>query len=85
MALAHARPPRRRPEGGELREGVDPDRVARFVVGACTGMQVYSQLATQRADLIQRVCDMWALLLPGIASAPVADGIQAGPERVPAS
>ncbi|WP_053742725.1 ScbR family autoregulator-binding transcription factor [Streptomyces sp. NRRL WC-3618] len=70
---------------GELREEVDPDRLARFVVGACTGMQVYSNLATKRADLMERVCDMWDLLLPRVASASVVGDIQVGPTRVPVS
>ncbi|MFB0620604.1 ScbR family autoregulator-binding transcription factor [Streptomyces sp. AGS-58] len=71
--------------GGELRAAVSPDRLARFLVGACTGMQVYSQLATQRADLMERVQDMWELLLPGVAPESVADGIQVDSERVTAS
>ncbi|MFJ4152926.1 ScbR family autoregulator-binding transcription factor [Streptomyces galbus] len=69
---------------GELREGVDPDQLARFVVGACTGMQLYSHLATRRADLMERVCDMWDLLLPSVASQAVLHDIHVGPTRVPA-
>ncbi|MFJ7152523.1 ScbR family autoregulator-binding transcription factor [Streptomyces sp. NPDC100445] len=72
-------------DDGELRAGVDPDQLARFVVGACTGMQVYSQLATQRADLTERVQDMWELLLPSVARESVAGAIGLGAERVPAS
>ncbi|GGW20912.1 gamma-butyrolactone-binding protein [Streptomyces capoamus] len=70
---------------GELEDGVDTDRVARFIVAACTGMQVYSQLATGRADLTERVCDMWALLLPSIAPAAVHANISVDPQQVPAS
>ncbi|WP_432088435.1 ScbR family autoregulator-binding transcription factor [Streptomyces sp. bgisy095] len=68
---------------GELREGTCPDRLARFLVGACTGLQVYSNLAVGRADLMERVCDMWDLLLPSVASESVAHDIQIGPARVP--
>nr|WP_223183393.1 MULTISPECIES: ScbR family autoregulator-binding transcription factor [unclassified Streptomyces] len=68
---------------GELRDGVDIDRLARFVVGACTGMQVYSNLATKRADLTERVCDMWDLLLPSIAIEAIRHDIHVGPTRVP--
>ncbi|MFF5935586.1 ScbR family autoregulator-binding transcription factor [Streptomyces sp. NPDC012508] len=53
---------------GSLREGVSPEEVAQFVVGACTGVQLYSQLLTGRADLTERTCSMWRLLLPGIAA-----------------
>ncbi|MEU2060928.1 ScbR family autoregulator-binding transcription factor [Streptomyces sp. NPDC013455] len=70
---------------GELREAVSPDQLARFIVGACTGMQVYSQLATNRADLMERVCDMWELLLPSVAAESVVPDIRISPERVPAS
>ncbi|WP_166028457.1 ScbR family autoregulator-binding transcription factor [Streptomyces chilikensis] len=70
---------------GELKEAVDPDRVAKFVVGACTGMQVYSYLATGRADLMERTCDMWSLLLPSIVPEEVVDNISVDPGRVPTS
>lgn len=53
---------------GDLRKDVRPETVAHFVVGACTGMQLYSQLLTNRNDLIDRTCEMWQLLLPGIAN-----------------
>ncbi|WP_053662770.1 ScbR family autoregulator-binding transcription factor [Streptomyces sp. MMG1121] len=69
--------------GGELRASVSPDRVARFVVGACTGMQVYAHLATKRADLMERVSDMWELLLPGVAADSMLHDIQIDPERIP--
>lgn len=69
---------------GELLGRVNTDRLARFVVGACTGMQVYSNLATKRADLMERVCDMWDLLLPSIASEAVLHDIHIGPTRIPA-
>jgi AcrR family transcriptional regulator len=68
---------------GELRDGTSPDRLARFVVSACTGIQLYSNLATNRADLMERVCDMWTLLLPSVACPAAADGIQVDPARVP--
>ncbi|MEW1698396.1 ScbR family autoregulator-binding transcription factor [Streptomyces sp. NPDC091278] len=68
---------------GELREGTCPERLARFVVGACTGMQVYSNLATKRVDLTERVCDMWDLLLPSVASESVVHDIHVGPTRIP--
>ncbi|MFD7135928.1 ScbR family autoregulator-binding transcription factor [Streptomyces sp. NPDC059894] len=67
---------------GELEETADPDRLARFVVAACTGMQVYSQLATGRSDLMERVCDMWTLLLPSISPAAVRANIVVDPQQV---
>ncbi|MGK5732023.1 ScbR family autoregulator-binding transcription factor [Streptomyces sp. URMC 124] len=66
---------------GELREGADPDRVAAFVVGACTGVQLYAQLLNGRKDLPERTVHMWELLLPGIAVPDVADRIDLDGER----
>ncbi len=54
-------------DSGDLHPGVDPKAVARFLVGACTGVQLYSQLVSERADLMDRTCEMWQILLPGIA------------------
>ncbi|MEO3977600.1 ScbR family autoregulator-binding transcription factor [Streptomyces sp. CAU 1734] len=53
---------------GELRDFVDERKVAEFVVGACTGMQLYSDLAAGRTDLPRRTVNMWELLIPAIAS-----------------
>lgn len=68
-------------ENGELRPGVDPDRTATFVVGACTGMQLYSELRTGREDLTEQVVQMWELLLPGLAVPSRFDEIDLNPER----
>ena len=43
--------------------------LARFVIGAFTGVQTVSQVLTQRTDLEQRVDEMWGFLLPGIMPA----------------
>ncbi|WP_408022507.1 ScbR family autoregulator-binding transcription factor [Streptacidiphilus albus] len=52
---------------GELQAGVRPEEVAQFVVGACTGIQLFAEAATRRSDLPERAVRMWRLLLPGIA------------------
>ncbi|WP_434587173.1 ScbR family autoregulator-binding transcription factor [Streptomyces sp. A5-4] len=52
---------------GDLREEVSPQEVAQFIVGACTGVQLYSQLVSGRKDLMERTYVMWRLLLPGLA------------------
>ncbi|MEU0664380.1 ScbR family autoregulator-binding transcription factor [Streptomyces lavendulocolor] len=66
---------------GELREGVDPEVVARFVVGACTGIQLYSRQVDGRASLPQRVKEMWDCLLPGIAAPGTAQDFDTGVAR----
>lgn len=53
---------------GQLREGVDAAGFGRFVVASLTGVQVISAVLTSRADLIQRIEDMWRMLLPGVVS-----------------
>ncbi|PTR27605.1 TetR family transcriptional regulator [Rhodococcus sp. OK519] len=53
---------------GEIVRTVDPSTLARFVIGSFTGVQLVSQVLTLRSDIEQRVDDMWAYLLPGIAT-----------------
>lgn len=50
----------------ELRPAVDPLPAARFVIGAFTGIQLVAQVLEGRKALIDRVNDMWDLLLPGL-------------------
>ncbi|RZS36578.1 TetR family transcriptional regulator [Herbihabitans rhizosphaerae] len=51
---------------GDLRKEVQPDDLAMYVIGSFTGVQLRSQVLTGRADVRQRVTDMWQFLLPGI-------------------
>ncbi|WP_158883514.1 ScbR family autoregulator-binding transcription factor [Amycolatopsis anabasis] len=51
-------------ESGELDGAVRPAVVARFVVGAFTGVQILSQVMTGRNDLWERIREMWEMLLP---------------------
>ena len=55
-------------EQGEITSTVDPASLARFVIGSFTGVQLVSQVLTLRADIEQRVDDMWEYLLPAIAT-----------------
>ena len=55
---------------GELRTPIDPERMARFLVGAFTGVQVLSEVLTGRADVHERVQEMWELQLPALVPAP---------------
>lgn len=56
-------------ERGELAEHVDPARLARFLVGAFTGLQTVSLVSSGLGDLEERVEDMWVLLRPALAAA----------------
>ena len=55
-------------QAGELSDTVDIDAIADFVVGACTGMQMYSQIVSGRDDLTDRVVSMWRHLLPALCT-----------------
>jgi AcrR family transcriptional regulator len=65
----------------ELMPGAEPEHVAEFVVGACTGVQLYAQLLNGREDLCDRTVRMWELLLPGIAVPAAARRVSLDPER----
>lgn len=51
---------------GDLLDTIDPKTLARFGIGAFTGVQLVSNVLTGREDLQQRLDEMWLLLLPGI-------------------
>jgi AcrR family transcriptional regulator len=53
-------------ETGDVRTSVRPESVARFVVGAFTGVHLVSQVLTGRQDVHERVREMWELLLPSL-------------------
>lgn len=49
-----------------LRSAIDPALLARYIVASFTGVQMVSEILTKRTDIMQRIGDMWAILLPGI-------------------
>src|SRR5262249_25716557 len=55
---------------GELTRGVSPDDAARFLVGSFAGVQLVSDVLSGRADLPERVADVWGFVLPALASDP---------------
>ncbi|WP_431218774.1 ScbR family autoregulator-binding transcription factor [Leifsonia xyli] len=60
---------RRATEQGDLRPEVDPAMLAAVVVASYTGVQLVSETFTGRKDLVQRVRELWIVLLPGIVPA----------------
>jgi len=50
----------------QIRSSVDPAVFARYLVASFTGVQMVSEVLAGRADVMQRIEEMWALLLPGI-------------------
>ncbi len=51
---------------GDLREDVDAEALGHFIVSAFTGVQLFSQFQTHRADLPQRIHEMLQVLLSGL-------------------
>jgi AcrR family transcriptional regulator len=52
---------------GELLDDVDERQFATLLTGAFTGVQIYSNIATGRADLNERLVAMWQYTLPALA------------------
>ncbi len=55
-------------EQGELLPEVDEREFAQVLVGAFSGTQLYSKIATGSVDLLERIASLWRYLLPGIAT-----------------
>ncbi|GAA4266265.1 ScbR family autoregulator-binding transcription factor [Frondihabitans peucedani] len=73
---------RRGVDEGQLRSDLDPEKVARFLVAAFTGVQSVSNVLTGRADLVPRVREMWETLLPAICAPEQLDGCRHLPELI---
>ena len=65
---------------GELRSGVDIDRLAMLLVGCYTGVQHYSRIRSQRSDLPERIADLWEYMLLGIAPPQVVADMVVNPD-----
>ncbi|ANP71348.1 ScbR family autoregulator-binding transcription factor [Cryobacterium arcticum] len=51
---------------GDVRADLDVAAAAHFISPAFTGVQVVSGVLTGRADLMQRLVEMWSFLLPSL-------------------
>ena len=56
-------------DSGDLRPEWDPAEVSSFIGGAVLGIQTMSGVLTNRADLRERLVDMWKITLPGLVPA----------------
>ncbi|MGI9822785.1 ScbR family autoregulator-binding transcription factor [Agromyces sp. Marseille-Q5079] len=54
---------RRARDLGEMTSAIDAETLARFVIPAFTGVQLVSDTFTGRADIVDRVHDMWRVLI----------------------
>ncbi|GAA1912253.1 ScbR family autoregulator-binding transcription factor [Streptantibioticus ferralitis] len=66
---------------GELLPGVEPEEVARVLVGAFTGIQIMSQVYDRRQGLPGRISVLWKYLLPSLAVPDLVPHLSADPER----
>lgn len=66
-------------DAGELHADVDPDRAAAVAVAALTGTQLVAEALSGREDVVERVEDLWRLLLPGLVPARVRNRLTVGP------
>ncbi|HEY0449423.1 ScbR family autoregulator-binding transcription factor [Actinophytocola sp.] len=55
-------------EAGDIRKEWDPMTIATWLTGAFLGVQTMSGVLTNRADLRDRIADMWRISLPGLAA-----------------
>lgn len=55
-------------EAGDIRKEWDPMTIATWLTGAFLGVQTMSGVLTNRADLRDRITDMWRIALPGLAA-----------------
>jgi AcrR family transcriptional regulator len=69
---------------GETLPGLNLNEATTVIVGAFTGMQVMSQVYTERKDLPERITTMWRLLLPGMASPGMIGNLRITPPPVTA-
>lgn len=54
----------------QIRRGIDPETLARLIVASFTGVQMVSNVRTGRQDVMDRIKEMWEILLPGIIDQP---------------
>lgn len=73
---------RRAAEEGDLRPELDPGMLARVVVPAYTGVQLVSELLSHRSDLMERLRELWAVLLPGIVPVSEWERLRSLPELI---
>ena len=60
---------RRSVDEGDVQVRVDAESLACFLVASFTGVQMLSEVLTGRVDLMQRVQEMWEIVLPSIVPA----------------
>ena len=66
---------------GEILPHADVPALAQLFVGAFTGVQVLSRIMTERADLAERVADLYRYLMPSVVAPGVLARLDFSPDR----
>ncbi|MFJ5711548.1 MULTISPECIES: ScbR family autoregulator-binding transcription factor [unclassified Streptomyces] len=72
---------RKAQEQGEITPRVDLVRLGKLLIGGFTGVQVLSNIMTDRSDLPERVADLYRYLMPSITAPGVAAQMDFDPGR----
>ena len=67
---------------GDVRADTDVEAAARFISPAFTGVQMVSDVLTARADLVQRMVEMWSFILPALVPAERWPDLQGLPQQM---
>lgn len=70
---------------GDVRADVDVAAAAHFISPAFTGVQVVSGVLTGRADLVQRLIEMWSFVLPSLVVPDQWERLSVLPEEMAAA
>lgn len=62
-------------EHGQIRSDVDTAAFGRLIVASLVGVQITSAVLTNREDLLERVEQMWELVLPGVVTPDLIPGV----------
>ena len=73
---------RRGMASGDINPDLDVRAAAHFCTAAFTGVQVVSDVLTKRADIDQRLTEMWAMLLPALVAPGRWEDLKDLPERI---
>ncbi|WP_104139795.1 ScbR family autoregulator-binding transcription factor [Cryobacterium sp. Y62] len=73
---------RRGMASGDINPDLDVRAAAHFCTAAFTGVQVVSDVLTKRADIDQRLTEMWAMLLPALVAPERWEELKDLPERI---
>lgn len=71
---------RRAMDEGDIAPPADPAALARVLVAAFTGIQVMSETLTGHRDLLVRLREFWAVLIPGIVAPARLDDLRRLPD-----